>query len=279
MWFPKPIWQGLFRLDLLDLQRFLAEVKNKQDSLEESLAGQTTSYSQFVEEDASQKETIEERLAGLETHEENTENPHEVKHSQLSDKGNNDHSIIDIHLGSTSNPHSVSHTQLASGIGGYTHDQIDTHIDDTDQHVGDWTDYAVTWSGGSPSIGNGSIVSRWRRVGQNAEYYIELVVGSTTSTGSGTWSFSLAHDVDTNEFAGSSYHPLGSGWAVDLSAAQPAWASAGISNHPLLVVMNNTTTDSVIAWPVNALVGIGATSPFTWAANDSLVLRFTLPIG
>ena len=45
----------------------------------------------------------------------NTSNPHTVAHSQLSDKGTNDHSAIDSHLGSTANPHTVTASQLSLG--------------------------------------------------------------------------------------------------------------------------------------------------------------------
>lgn len=59
--------------------------------------------------------------------------------------------------------------------------------------VGYWTDYTPTWtgSGGNPSIGNGTLTGSYSRVGDTVSFKIQLVIGSTTTLGTGTWHFTL----------------------------------------------------------------------------------------
>lgn len=73
--------------------------------------------------------TQDSRLTTLEQHPPRTDNPHQVTHAQLSDKGTNDHAAIDSHIANINNPHQVQHNQL-SDKGVNTHVQIDAHIAD-----------------------------------------------------------------------------------------------------------------------------------------------------
>jgi hypothetical protein len=64
-----------------------------------------------------------------------------------------------------------------------------------------WTTYTPTWdaTSSSPSIGNGSIVGRYRQVGKTVTFSIVLTVGSTTNVGTGIYEFGLpvaARSVD-----------------------------------------------------------------------------------
>ena len=51
--------------------------------------------------------------------------------------------------------------------------------------------YTPTWTGGSPTIGNGSLTGQWSRQGNTIHVSITLVIGGTTNLGAGEWSFSL----------------------------------------------------------------------------------------
>lgn len=58
---------------------------------------------------------------------------------------------------------------------------------------GVWSTYAVTWTatGGGNSVGNGSLVGRYRKLGKEVTLQIMLTFGSTSNPGSGQYSFSL----------------------------------------------------------------------------------------
>ena len=56
------------------------------------------------------------------------------------------------------------------------------------------TSYTPTWgveSGTAPTIGNGSVAGNYNRVGDLVFFQISVVFGSTTTAGSGTYTFSL----------------------------------------------------------------------------------------
>ncbi|MFF2773343.1 hypothetical protein ACFVU3_00400 [Streptomyces sp. NPDC058052] len=56
-----------------------------------------------------------------------------------------------------------------------------------------WTPYTPTWTGstGNPVLGNGTIYGRSKSVGKKVTAVIELVMGTTTTFGSGYWQLSL----------------------------------------------------------------------------------------
>jgi hypothetical protein len=58
---------------------------------------------------------------------------------------------------------------------------------------GAWTQYTPTWtaSPSNPVIGNGTMLARYRITGKTLYWRLTMVMGSTTTFGSGTWSWSL----------------------------------------------------------------------------------------
>jgi len=64
---------------------------------------------------------------------------------------------------------------------------------------GVWTAYTpvLTAATTNPTIGNGSIIGRYRMYGKTVHFAMEFVFGSTSTAGSGAWSFSLppGHNV------------------------------------------------------------------------------------
>jgi hypothetical protein len=56
-----------------------------------------------------------------------------------------------------------------------------------------WTAYTPTWTAATtnPSIGNGTLAGRYRKVGRTVQFTFELNFGSTTNVGSGAYSFGL----------------------------------------------------------------------------------------
>jgi hypothetical protein len=58
---------------------------------------------------------------------------------------------------------------------------------------GAWVDYTPTWtsSGSSPSLGNGTLVGKYSKIGRQVTIHINLIPGSTTTYGSGNYSWAL----------------------------------------------------------------------------------------
>lgn len=67
---------------------------------------------------------------------------------------------------------------------------------------GAWASYPTTWaaSGSPPSIGNGTLTSRYLKVGNVCWIYISLLSGSSTNYGVGNWSFTMPSGVASVNF-------------------------------------------------------------------------------
>jgi hypothetical protein len=111
--------------------------------------------------------------------------------------------------------------------------------------MGEWESYTPAWtaSGGNPSLGNGSIAGQKMYVGRTVWFTIQLVIGSTTTLGTGLWEFSLPETpggiLNVNAFAvdngvrlylgqgvGLSATTIGL-WLSDATAGTESWAQAG----------------------------------------------------
>lgn len=82
-------------------------------------------------------------------------------------------------------------------------DDIDTElkrVDDLATNAGVWADYTPTWasSGTQPVKGNGTLAARWAKVGKLVHVRLRLVIGTTTTLGTGDWTFSLPLASKTN---------------------------------------------------------------------------------
>lgn len=56
-----------------------------------------------------------------------------------------------------------------------------------------WTSYTPTWTGSSsnPAIGNGTLTGRWLQIGKSGFFRVVMTAGTTTTVGSGTYTFAL----------------------------------------------------------------------------------------
>lgn len=121
-----------------------------------------------------------------------------------------------------------------------------------------WTDYTPTWTttGTAPSIGNGTLEGRYCRIGNVVFFHIYLDFGSTTSAGTGNWSFALPVSVGSNVntlFPVSCYmrDTTGFGWG----------STANRAGNTILPLYIDSSSH---------LVNVTATSPFTWTTGDDL---------
>lgn len=115
------------------------------------------------------------------------------------------------------------------------------------------TNYTPTWAGGSPAIGNGTLTGNVTRSGQYVEINIRMTAGSTTTFGSGAWTFSLPYTALRSS--------SGSAWIKDDSAnayyVGTAFVTAGEN------VVRVITASSTSTW-------VGSAHPVAWATSDEL---------
>ncbi len=125
--------------------------------------------------------------------------------------------------------------------------------------LGAYQAYTPVWTAATvnPAIGDGAMVGRYSHMGTTVIATVTMVMGATTTYGTGAWFLSLPL---TNASVGVSHN--GFGVAVDTSVT---------TTHGLYVGPNTTTTVSLNSHGTTARVD--ATTPFTWAAGDEL--RFT----
>ena len=125
--------------------------------------------------------------------------------------------------------------------------------------------YNVTWAAETtnPTVGNGSLVGRYRRVGSMVLVNIRLVIGSTTNQGSGAWNFTPPFEVDTSSYwAGTAvgYNDSAGNWHSGNSMIETTGPSA---NKIVGVIGSGTTT---------GVVRLRAAVPVTWDADSSIFI-------
>lgn len=136
----------------------------------------------------------------------------------------------------------------------------------------DWTVYTPTWtgSGGDPAIGNGTLTGYWRRVGDSMEIQIRTQVGTTTTAGAGTYSWSLpaGYSMDTAKIAGTAGASARVGGAVILDSG---------TNYFQASAVYQTATTLRLSLDANVNL-VSATVPMTPANGDSYSVFVTVPI-
>lgn len=140
-----------------------------------------------------------------------------------------------------------------------------------------WKSYTPTWLGSTtnPSIGNGTITGQWRQVGDTMDVTIDILAGSTTSGGSGTYSWSIpsGFTIDTTKIVAANQTIAG--------IAKWYQSSGTLNNLNIGSVQYASTTT------VNVFTGSPATGPNNWgsaapynAVNSTTMIsiQFSVPI-
>ncbi|TQS29123.1 hypothetical protein [Microbispora sp. KK1-11] len=134
----------------------------------------------------------------------------------------------------------------------------------TDLYAG-WTSYTPTWTGSTsnPSLGNGTITAAYKRAdtAKTASIRIRLAAGSTTTYGSGQWSFSLPPGLAPVTIQAISGHIL------DASSTN-RWACTAY-------IAAATGVERIA---VDGSLGVSGLIPMTWAVSDQLLLAGTFEI-
>ena len=140
-----------------------------------------------------------------------------------------------------------------------------------EQPVGAWQPYTVSWTAATtnPSIGNGTLVGRYTQIGKTCILVIALTMGSTTTYGSGNWSFSL---------------PKTAKYTTGISFYGVAHLrNSGTANYERIAQIAPTLSTTVINKFIDPTPGsnsqsISATVPFTWGDGDALGIEITYEI-
>lgn len=139
--------------------------------------------------------------------------------------------------------------------------------DNLNAFMGTWTPFTPTWTATTtnPSIGDGTLSGRYSDAGKTVFSYLNIVMGSTTTYGSGNYRFGLpktARVMGTN-------HGL-SGWtqASDVSAGQK------FACFPRLVASSTEVYSLTYEYAAGAgdlWSDLTPTAPTTWQPGDTLV--------
>ena len=122
-----------------------------------------------------------------------------------------------------------------------------------------WTAYTPVWNAltTAPVIGNGTIAGSYYRVGKTVHYRIRIVAGSTTTYGTGTYTFTLP--VTPNPVGND---VIGQAVLLDSSAPTRVGRTGYLSSGVIILVSE-----------LGAIV-TGAV-PYTWAVSDSISVAGT----
>ena len=137
--------------------------------------------------------------------------------------------------------------------------------------LGKWQSHTVSWTAATtnPSIGNGTLTGRYIVIGKLCTYVLGLVMGSTTTYGSGDWAFSLP--VNAVNTAGINFYGV------------THLRKVGTANYERIaeiVPANSVSVINVFTDPTQGSnsTEISATVPFTWGKGDALGFEITYEV-
>lgn len=129
-----------------------------------------------------------------------------------------------------------------------------------------WFNFSTTWtgSGGNPSLGNGTQVSRFSLTGKTAFVKIRIVFGSTTTGGTGTYRFTLPTDANStvqsaDQIAIGTWHGADANAGPDLYAG---FVRIHATSSATIEMIHYSSTSN------GRHVATTATAPFTWGNTD-----------
>jgi len=131
-----------------------------------------------------------------------------------------------------------------------------TFAADLNALIPEWTSFTPTWGAATtnPALGNGSLIGWYTKVNKLVHVQINLTIGSTSTMGSGRWTFALP--------VAAAIQTILPAVAIDVSAttryAVNAWVTTGTG------VFSIATGGGAN--------GVSSTVPFTWATDDALLI-------
>lgn len=128
--------------------------------------------------------------------------------------------------------------------------------------VGLWTAYTPTWTASvtNPVLNNGAITGKYVLIGTTVHFGIMLTAGSTTTFGSGTYSFSLPPGVVTGTM-----DVIGNVFIGDASVG-----AAGYTASALAYIPGGSSTFTMYVGAADASSAVTNTNPQTFANGDRI---------
>lgn len=140
----------------------------------------------------------------------------------------------------------------------------DTLADIATAETAAWTSYSCTWRslGTQPALGNGTLVSVYRRVGKTVNIMILLTIGSTSTFGTSAYYFDLPV-ASTREAMGvaTAFDTSGGAFFAAVGLISAGGGLAGLSYITPLTASTNALMTSA--------------APMTWATGDTLRVTAT----
>jgi hypothetical protein len=137
--------------------------------------------------------------------------------------------------------------------------------------LGKWQSYTPTWTAATtnPLIGNGTLTGRYIVIGKLCTYVLGLVMGSTTTYGSGNWAFSLP--INAVNTAGINFYGVAH------------IRKAGTANYERIAQIAPSVNVDKISLFIDPTQGsnstnLSATVPFTWGNGDSIGFEITYEV-
>jgi hypothetical protein len=125
---------------------------------------------------------------------------------------------------------------------------------------GAWAAYTPSWTsdGTQPVLNNGTLTGKYKQIGKTVFVRVKLLIGTTTTTGTGTWYFSLPVTASASD-------------AIIMPATlldnTVSWYQATVNG-----VYGNFTYKTALIHDTagSGSVSVTSTTPFTWDSPDSL---------
>jgi hypothetical protein len=141
--------------------------------------------------------------------------------------------------------------------------------------ISEWQTYTPVWAttGTQPSLGNGVLQGKYRQVGSEIEIEIRFSGGSTTTWGTGEFTFSIPSGLTMtglNIGDDSTASPGSSVVAVD--------DSAGIGYGLRAIPFSSTQIGLWRNEAAATAVRVTSTAPFTWAVSDRVTINYKATI-
>jgi hypothetical protein len=127
-----------------------------------------------------------------------------------------------------------------------------------------WVAYTPAWSssGTQPAIGNGTITGRYALTGGTVDFVVKVTMGSTTTYGTGNYSFSLPFTA-----------AAGADMIGDVFVGDSSVGAGGYSGGGAVYITTGATDVSAYVGATGATSVMGATAPQTFASGDRIWIQ------
>jgi hypothetical protein len=132
------------------------------------------------------------------------------------------------------------------------------------KYTGGWTSYTPTW--GNLTVGNGTVIARYQKIGKIVNVYVGFVFGSTSSISGGA-NFTVPFPIATNN---SSYQFFGE--ILDGGTADYAGCIIVVGAGNCYISALNAGTTFLNPQSISATV------PFTWVSGDGFQFLFSYEV-